>query len=87
MTFTLRFPSGVLAQCMTSYGIHESRRLQVHTERGDIDLQNAFAYRGQRLVLSHPDGKIEAWAIGKDDMLDDNAPLLIDRFDWDPKAP
>jgi predicted dehydrogenase len=60
VTFTLRFPSGVLAQCMTSYGIHESRRLQVHTERGDIDLQNAFAYRGQRLVLSHPDGKIES---------------------------
>ena len=42
---------------MTSYGVHESRRLQVHTERADIDLQNAFAYRGQRLVVAHPDGQ------------------------------
>ncbi|KQT80606.1 Gfo/Idh/MocA family oxidoreductase [Methylobacterium sp. Leaf466] len=60
VAFTLTFPSGVIAQCATSYGVHESRRLQVHTERGDIDLRNAFAYRGQRLVVSHPDGKVEA---------------------------
>ena len=60
VAFTLRFPSGVIAQCGTSYGVHESRRLQVHTERGDIDLRNAFAYRGQSLVVSHPDGKIES---------------------------
>lgn len=58
--FTLRFPSGVLAQCATSYGVHESRRLQVHTERGEIELHNAFAYRGQRLVVSRVDGRITA---------------------------
>jgi predicted dehydrogenase len=60
VAFTMRFPSGVIAQCGTSYGVHESRRLQVHTERGDLDLQNAFAYEGQRLVVSYPDGKAEA---------------------------
>ena len=32
----------------------------------------------------HPDGRIEAWAIGKDDMLSDTPPLLIDRFEWTP---
>ena len=58
VSFTLRFPSGVLAQCMTSYGVHESRRLTVHTGGADIHLQNAFAYVGQRLVVTHRDGKV-----------------------------
>jgi hypothetical protein len=30
----------------------------------------------------HPDGRIEAWTIGKDDPLDKSDPVLIDRFDW-----
>ena len=57
VTFTMRFPSGVLAQCTASYGVHESRRLEVHTDGGDFDLQNAFAYRGQRLRITHRAGK------------------------------
>ncbi|TXN21788.1 Gfo/Idh/MocA family oxidoreductase [Methylobacterium sp. WL9] len=57
VVFTLRFLSGAIAQCTTSYGVYESRRLQVHTEKSDIDLENAFAYRGQRLVVSHREGK------------------------------
>ncbi|WP_375464624.1 Gfo/Idh/MocA family protein [uncultured Methylobacterium sp.] len=57
VSFTLRFPSGVMAQCMTSYGVHESRRLSVHAAGADIDLANAFAYVGQRLTVTHRDGK------------------------------
>lgn len=30
----------------------------------------------------HPDGKIEAWTIGKDDVLAEKPPMLIDRFSW-----
>ncbi|GJE42336.1 Gfo/Idh/MocA family protein [Methylobacterium soli] len=60
VAFTLRFPSGVIAQCLTSYGVHESRRLTVHTAGADIDLENAFAYEGQRLIVSHKDGKQES---------------------------
>ncbi len=30
----------------------------------------------------HPDGKIEAWTIGKDDALAPGEPMLIDRFEW-----
>lgn len=56
VAFTLRFPSGVIAQCGTSYGVHESRSLRVHTTGGSFDLQNAFAYRGQRLAVSHREG-------------------------------
>ncbi len=60
VSFTLRFPSGVIAQCMTSYGVHESRALSVHTSAGAFDLQNAFAYRGQRLFVGRAEGKSEA---------------------------
>ena len=35
----------------------------------------------------HPDGRVEAWTIGKDDMLADTPPLLIDRFEWKPGPP
>ncbi|GEP05015.1 Gfo/Idh/MocA family protein [Methylobacterium oxalidis] len=58
--FTLRFPSGVVAQCLTSYGVHEARRMSVHTPSAEIALENAFAYEGQRLVVSHKDGKQES---------------------------
>jgi hypothetical protein len=32
----------------------------------------------------HPDGRVEGWTIGKDDVLADGPPLLIDRFEWRP---
>ena len=60
VSFTLTFPSGVIAQCLTSYGVHESRRLTVHSAGAEIDLENAFAYRGQRLFVTHRSGKMVA---------------------------
>jgi hypothetical protein len=30
----------------------------------------------------HPDGKVEAWTIGKEDTLGEGLPRLIDRFEW-----
>ncbi|CAM2829274.1 Glucose--fructose oxidoreductase [Methylobacterium mesophilicum] len=57
VTFTMRFPSGVIAQCTSSYGVYEARSLMLHTGGATVDLQNAFAYEGQRLFVSHRDGK------------------------------
>ncbi|TXN48569.1 Gfo/Idh/MocA family oxidoreductase [Methylobacterium sp. WL7] len=57
VTFTMRFPSGVIAQCTSSYGVYEARSLTLHTGSATVDLQNAFAYEGQRLFVSHRDGK------------------------------
>jgi hypothetical protein len=34
----------------------------------------------------HPDGRIDGWVIGKDDPLGPGAPMLIDRFEWDPRS-
>ncbi|MDB4942588.1 MAG: calcineurin-like phosphoesterase family protein [Labilithrix sp.] len=33
----------------------------------------------------HPDGRVDGWAIGKDDMLDGSTPVLVDRWTWDPR--
>lgn len=57
VSFTMRFPSGVIAQCLTSYGVYEARALTLHTSSATVDLQNAFAYEGQRLSIGHRDGK------------------------------
>ncbi len=53
-----------------------------------LEHQQAFTVLGHpgfkhfvRLCV-HADGRVEAWTVGKDDMLSDNAPLLIDRFEW-----
>ena len=55
-----------------------------------IEHQQAFTVLGHpgykhfvRLCI-HRDGKVEAWAIGKDDVLAEGLPLMIDRFEWKP---
>jgi predicted dehydrogenase len=51
IAFTLRFPSGILANCAASYGAHEAKDFRLRCERATIDVPNAFAYRGQGLRL------------------------------------
>ena len=59
IAFMLRFPSGALANCAASYGAHQSKDMRLRLERGWIDLENAFAYRGQRLRVARREGEIE----------------------------
>ncbi|NHN83274.1 gfo/Idh/MocA family oxidoreductase [Acetobacter musti] len=58
--FMLRFPSGAIANCATSYGAHESKDMRVRLENGWISLENAFAYQGQRLFVARRDGDHES---------------------------
>ena len=51
VTFTLRYPSGVVAQCQCGFGSTVVRQLSVFGTEGAIDLANAFAYRGQVLKV------------------------------------
>ncbi len=60
VSFVLRFPSGAVANCATSYAAHAHRNLRVLGERGTGEVENAFAYEGQRLRLSHREGEAEA---------------------------
>jgi predicted dehydrogenase len=55
MLWQMRFPSGVIASCSTSYEAGLSSRLRVHTNKGWFGLDPAFGYRGNRGMRS--DGK------------------------------
>lgn len=55
-----------------------------------LEHQQAFTVLGHpgykhfvRLCV-HPDGRVEAWTIGKDDVLDPSPAALIDTFEWGP---
>jgi predicted dehydrogenase len=58
-SWTMRFPSGVLAHCGTDFAGATSRRYRVHCQDGYIDLENAFAYNGLRLKVSREDRTTE----------------------------
>ena len=50
VTWLMRFPSGAMANLSTSYGIHRASRLAVNLDGGSLVLENAFPYKGQRLL-------------------------------------
>jgi predicted dehydrogenase len=52
VTFQLRFPSGILAVCSTSYGYHEARSFRVCGSDAWLQLDPAFAYNGLRMSVS-----------------------------------
>ena len=52
VSFTLRFPSGLVANSAASYGLHENRRLGVGLPGAAIEIGNAFAYEGQQVRVS-----------------------------------
>ena len=56
IAFMLRFPSGTFANCAASYGAHDTKDLRIRLERGWIHLDNAFAYRGQRMYVAQREG-------------------------------
>ncbi len=59
VNFMLRFPGGLVANCATSYGMHESRRLAVHTPGAAISLDGAFSYHDKQLRIARRDGRTE----------------------------
>ncbi|MDO9706756.1 Gfo/Idh/MocA family protein [Paracraurococcus lichenis] len=56
MSFTLRFPSGLLAQAQSSYGAYQEKSYRLSGERGSLLLQDAFSYQGQQLHLFRREG-------------------------------
>lgn len=78
-SFMVRFPSGVIANCATSYGAHESKDLRIHLEKGWISLENAFAYTGHRLRIGRRQGDhkiVSEWHIPAENQFT----LEIDHF-------
>jgi predicted dehydrogenase len=58
INFQLRFPSGVLAQCTSSYGYSGQNRYRVVTERGWFELEPATSYTNLRMRVGRG-GSIE----------------------------
>ena len=61
MSFTLRFPSGVIATCASGYSHHESRRYRVMAADGWFELDPGFAYQGLRMRIGTKAGKAHAY--------------------------
>jgi predicted dehydrogenase len=59
-TFTLRFPSGILATGSCGYSLHENRHLRVMAADGWYGADPAFGYNNLAFELSHKVGKINA---------------------------
>jgi predicted dehydrogenase len=55
VTFTLRFPSGLVAHCDCSFGTAENRQYRMIGDKGFVDMDPAFSYHS--LELRHHDGK------------------------------
>lgn len=51
MVFTMRFPSGVIVTCDCSFNVSPNRRFRVHCDKGFINLDEAFSYRGQVMTI------------------------------------
>ncbi|TRW14179.1 Gfo/Idh/MocA family protein [Glacieibacterium frigidum] len=56
VSYTLRYPSGVVAHCDTSFNAAESRFYRVTCADGVVHMDSAFSYHGQQLRLTAKDG-------------------------------
>lgn len=55
VAFSLRFPSGVLANCSASYSGHQTKSLRLLGDKGWVDLDPAFSYEGLRMRVGRKD--------------------------------
>ena len=47
----LRFPSGFIANCFTSYGARDDKHQRLNFETATVDMPSAYSYAGQRLIV------------------------------------
>jgi predicted dehydrogenase len=59
VSWQMRFPSGVIANCVTDYNVHEKRTYTVLCDKGWLSMDKAYAYKGQKLKSARAEGKLE----------------------------
>ena len=59
IVFTLRFPSGVLATCTSSYNYESVKRFRVFGEKGYLDLDPATDYKEHTMHIGTKDGELK----------------------------
>jgi predicted dehydrogenase len=55
--WTLKFPSGILASCNTTYGANGANYFRVHGSKGTMAMDPAFNYDGMHLTARLADGQ------------------------------
>jgi predicted dehydrogenase len=58
IAFMLRFPSGVIANCLASYDSYNDKTMRLHFERGTVEMPSAFEYHGQQLYVARREGGV-----------------------------
>lgn len=56
VSFMMRFPSGTIANCFTSYGGRDDKHERLNLENAVIDVPNAYQYVGQQMVVTGRQG-------------------------------
>ncbi len=55
--WTMRFPSGIVVSCNTTYGANMDGYYRIHGSKGVVNVENAFPYQGQHLTASFNGGQ------------------------------
>jgi len=50
LSWSMKFPSGVVASCNTTYGVSMPGFYRVHGSKGMLHVEPAFGYQGQHLT-------------------------------------
>ncbi|MCR0980814.1 Gfo/Idh/MocA family protein [Roseomonas populi] len=58
VSFMLRFPSGVIANCLSSYDSFNDKSMTLHFEKGTVEMPDAFSYHGQQMYVSRREGGV-----------------------------
>jgi predicted dehydrogenase len=66
INFQLQFPSGVLANCTSSYGVNLGR-FRVFKPRGSFELEPSSSYTGLKMRVFRPGGVVEERALPQRD--------------------
>jgi predicted dehydrogenase len=59
VSWTMRFPSGIVASCATTYGANMPGYYRVYGSKGWLQVDNAFVYEGLRLRAEYQDKQID----------------------------
>jgi len=65
VSWTMEFPSGIVAACNTTYGANMNGYFRVHGAKAAIEMQNAFNYDGMHLTAQ----------IGREQKIDEVSPI------------
>ncbi len=59
VSWTMKFPSGIVASCNTTYGAQMEGFFRVHGSKGWLEVNQAFVYEGLRLRAEFGDTKLD----------------------------